>query len=94
MIAPYFPVVLSFGLLPSIEPEPLSVVIPSPEAFFIRSASSEFASLLFASLSSSLSPRLKGSLSTIGDGSTVDRGCHLLNLLPTEEVRLIGSGVS
>ena len=34
------------------------------------------------SFSSSLSPRLNGSCSPTGDGSTVDSGCHLLCLLP------------
>lgn len=38
--------------------------------------------LSLASLSSSLSPRLKGSFSAMGLGSTVDSGCHLLALVP------------
>lgn len=34
------------------------------------------------SFSSSLSPRLNGSFSATGDGSTIDSGCHLLDLPP------------
>ena len=36
------------------------------------------------SFSSSLSPRLKGSCSPRGDGSTDDNGCHLLCLPPED----------
>ena len=46
------------------------------------SPSSDLLSLTLVSLSSSLSPRLNGSLSVIGEGSTADRGCHLLALPP------------
>jgi hypothetical protein len=53
----------------------------SAVACFSRSVSSILISLLsFTSRSSSLSPRLKGSFSTIGFGSTGDSGCHLLAL--------------
>lgn len=38
--------------------------------------------LSLVSLSSSLSPRLKGSFSAMGLGSTADSGCHLLVLPP------------
>lgn len=48
-------------------------------AFF--AASSPLTSFALLSRSSSLSPRLNGSLSATGDGSTVDSGCHLLDLL-------------
>lgn len=46
------------------------------------------------SLSSSLSPKLKGSLSAIGLGSTVDKGCHLLGLpaLPDAVAPAPGAG--
>lgn len=47
--------------------------------------------LSFASFSSSLSPRLKGSLSEIGFGSIDDNGCHLL-CLPGGGVALLSLG--
>ena len=43
----------------------------------------------FVSRSSSLSPRLKGSLSATGLGSTIDRGCHLL-VLPADPGEVAG----
>jgi hypothetical protein len=46
-----------------------------------------FASFSF-SFSSSLSPRLKGSFSATGEGSTLASGCHLLGLPPVEMGRL------
>jgi hypothetical protein len=54
---------------------------PSAVVFESRSASSALLSFAFVSLSSSLSPRLKGSFSATGEGSTADRGCHLPGLL-------------
>lgn len=66
---------------------PMVSDMASAAAFFSRSASSAFASLpptrSLVSFSSSLSPRLKGSLSPspTGLGSIVDSGCHLLCLL-------------
>lgn len=52
-----------------------------------------FPALSFISLSSSLSPRLNGSFSTMGFGSTEDSGCHLLVLtaLPGAVASLGGS---
>lgn len=76
---------------PPLPPSPLLLsstklsAIASAVACFNRSVSSILISLApavlsFISRSSSLSPRLKGSFSTIGFGSTEDRGCHLLAL--------------
>lgn len=55
------------------EPDPLPA--PAPAVVVV-------VALSLRSFSSSLSPRLKGSLSVIGLGSTADSGCHLLCLLP------------
>lgn len=52
-----------------------------------------FCSLAFVSFSSSLSPRLNGSCSPTGDGSTVVNGCHLLGLPPVDGASLAGSDV-
>lgn len=62
--------------------------IASAAAFRSRSSSSStllplLSGLSLASLSSSLSPRLNGSFSAMGLGSTADSGCHLL-ALPAE----------
>lgn len=46
------------------------------------------------SFSSSLSPRLNGSFSATGEGSTVDNGCHLLALPLVELRRLDGVDAS
>lgn len=58
---------------------------------FLLPLSSSFNVITFASFSSSLSPRLKGSLSATGLGSTVDNGCHLLVLAPLTGVVLVGA---
>lgn len=71
----------------------MSSAIASAVAFCNRSVSSALGSLVFVSFSSSLSPTLKGSCSATGEGSTVDKGCHLLCLLPADPVRLTGSGL-
>lgn len=69
------------------EVPPISSAMASAAAFFSLSVSSILISLpptrSLLSFSSSLSPRLKGSLSVspMGFGSTVDSGCHLLALL-------------
>jgi hypothetical protein len=68
------------GVASGLAPGPMSPDMASSVAFLTLSASSGFMSLFFASLSSSLSPRLNGSLSPIGDGSTAESGCHLLGL--------------
>lgn len=60
---------------------PIDPVTASAVVFGSRSASSALLSFALISLSSSLSPRLKGSFSATGEGSTADRGCHLLALL-------------
>ena len=62
---------------------PMLSAMASAAAFLSRSASSVFTpARSFVSFSSSLSPRLNGSLSPspTGLGSTVDSGCHLLCL--------------
>lgn len=79
-------------LLSSFDPDPISPAIASAVASFICSLSpAVLCSLDLGSFSSSLSPRLNGSFSETGDGSTVDKGCHLLGLLPADEVCLSGA---
>lgn len=69
---------------------PMVSDMASAAAFFSRSASSALTSLpptrSLVSFSSSLSPKLNGSLSPspTGLGSTADSGCHLLCLLGVE----------
>lgn len=55
-----------------------SVVLVPADA----TTSSSFSEMGLASFSSSLSPRLNGSLSPTGLGSTVESGCHLLDFPP------------
>lgn len=50
-------------------------------------------SLVLVSFSSSLSPRLNGSFSATGEGSTVAKGCHLLDLLPLDTLRPVSISV-
>lgn len=65
--------------------EPTSLDIASAVAFLSWSLSgTAVCSLVLISFSSSLSPRLNGSFSATGEGSTVDNGCHLLDLLAPE----------
>lgn len=71
--------------------EPTSSDTDSIVACLVCSPSEPVAcSLVLVSFSSSLSPRLNGSFSATGDGSTVDNGCHLLALPPVELRRLDG----
>ena len=58
---------------------------------FFACPSSVVWSFAFVSFSSSLSPKLKGSFSPIGDGSTVASGCHLLDLPPVDGPVLVDS---
>lgn len=78
--------------------EPTSSDTDSIVACLIFSPSEPVAcSLVLVSLvsfSSSLSPRLNGSFSATGEGSTVDNGCHLLALPPVELRRLDGVDAS
>lgn len=75
---------LSFSAGPGPVDDPASFVSfasVSAAAFFSLSVSSALMSLVFASCSSSLSPRLKGSWSSAsGFGATDVRGCHFLVL--------------
>jgi hypothetical protein len=88
----YFVVMSSLALARELDPK--SSAIASAVADLTRSASSVLISFGLESLSSSLSPRLNGSCSAIGDGSTVERGCHLLGFPVEPAVRFSESGAS
>ena len=80
----------SSGLSFFSSPWPISSAIASAAACFSRSLSSGLASFFLLS-SSSLSPKLNGSWSVTGLGSTFANGCHLLFFpLAPEEGRLMG----
>lgn len=75
-ISPYF-VMLIFE-------SPTAVVLAAVLAGMVPSSpSTSFNVIGLASLSSSLSPKLNGSFSMTGEGSTADIGCHLLGLAAT-----------